>query len=123
MTGELVEIDKGTRPKDRLCLLDPSCALQFFSFTFKSYYENNGNNNTSSYKCFKGLDPVFSVAKEYTFGPGSHIRYQLPVSVPARRTLFEVMIRTRQPDSVIASMLSRSKDEHITLQVSKALIG
>ncbi|NXX74863.1 CADN protein, partial [Urocolius indicus] len=62
------------------------------------------------------------VAKEYTFGPGSHIRYQLPVSVPARRTLFEAMIRTRQPDSVITSMLSRSKDEHITLQVVQGFL-
>ncbi|NWI22251.1 CADN protein, partial [Sula dactylatra] len=62
------------------------------------------------------------VAKEYTFGPGSHVRYQLPVSMPARRTLFEAMIRTRQPDSVIMSMLSRNKDEHITLQVVQGLL-
>ncbi|PKK25791.1 neural-cadherin [Columba livia] len=62
------------------------------------------------------------VAKEYTFGPGSHIRYQLPVSVPARRTLFEAMIRTRQPDGVITSMLSRKKDEHITLQVVQGFL-
>ncbi|NWH61172.1 CADN protein, partial [Geococcyx californianus] len=63
-----------------------------------------------------------NVAKEYTFGPGSHIRYQLPVSAPARRTLFEAMIRTRQPDSVITSMLSRNKDEHITLQVVQGFL-
>ncbi|XP_071612885.1 neural-cadherin-like isoform X2 [Heliangelus exortis] len=56
------------------------------------------------------------VAKEYTFGPGSHIRYQLPVSAPARRTLFEAMVRTRQPDSVIVSMMAPNRDEHITLQ-------
>uniref|UniRef100_A0A8C6JXA2 Uncharacterized protein n=1 Tax=Melopsittacus undulatus TaxID=13146 RepID=A0A8C6JXA2_MELUD len=62
------------------------------------------------------------VANEYTFGPGSYIRYQLPISVPARRTLFEAMIRTRQPDGVITSMLSRNKDEYITLQVSKGLL-
>ncbi|NXY46161.1 CADN protein, partial [Ceuthmochares aereus] len=67
------------------------------------------------YRCDK-------VAKEYTFGPGSHIRYQLPVSVPARRMLFEAMIRTRQPDSVITSMLSRNKDEHITLQVVRGFL-
>ncbi|XP_068812246.1 neural-cadherin isoform X1 [Struthio camelus] len=62
------------------------------------------------------------VAKEYTFGPGSHIRYQLPVSMPARRTLLEAMIRTRQPDSVIMSMSSRNKDEHITLQVVQGFL-
>ncbi|NXG56211.1 CADN protein, partial [Hemiprocne comata] len=67
------------------------------------------------YRCDK-------VAQEYTFGPGSHIRYQLPISVPARRTLFEAMIRTRQPDSVITSMLSRNRDEHITLQVVQGLL-
>ncbi|XP_014797646.1 PREDICTED: neural-cadherin-like [Calidris pugnax] len=67
------------------------------------------------YRCDK-------VAKEYTFGPGSHIRYQLPVSVPTRRTLFEAMIRTRQPDSVITSMSSRNKDEHITLQVVQGFL-
>ncbi|NXL30986.1 CADN protein, partial [Glaucidium brasilianum] len=61
-------------------------------------------------------------AKEYTFGPGSHIRYQLPVSIPAHRTLFEAMIRTRQPDSVLMSMLSRNKDEHITLQVVRGFL-
>ncbi|KFQ09898.1 Neural-cadherin, partial [Leptosomus discolor] len=69
----------------------------------------------SGYRCDQ-------VAKEYTFGPGSHIRYQLPISVPARRTLFEAMIRTRQPDSVITSMLSRNKDEHITLQVVQGFL-
>ncbi|XP_042677339.1 LOW QUALITY PROTEIN: neural-cadherin-like [Centrocercus urophasianus] len=68
------------------------------------------------YRCDK-------VAREYTFGPGSHIRYQLPISVPARRTLFEAMIRTRQPDSVITSMLSRNKDEHITLQVVRGFLA
>ncbi|XP_054245691.1 neural-cadherin-like [Indicator indicator] len=67
------------------------------------------------YRCDK-------VSKEYTFGPGSHIRYQLPVSVPARRTQFEAMIRTRQPNSVITSMLSRNKDEHITLQVVQGFL-
>ncbi|NXJ73147.1 CADN protein, partial [Trogon melanurus] len=67
------------------------------------------------YRCDK-------VAKEYRFGPGSHIRYQLPVSVPARRTLFEAMVRTRQPDSVITSMLARNKDEHITLQVVQGFL-
>ncbi|NWX98396.1 CADN protein, partial [Nothoprocta ornata] len=67
------------------------------------------------YRCDK-------VAKEYTFGPGSHIRYQLPVSVPARRTLLEAMIRTRQPDSVIMSMASRNKDEYITLRVVQGFL-
>ncbi|NXU48143.1 CADN protein, partial [Turnix velox] len=67
------------------------------------------------YRCDK-------VAEEYMFGPGSHIRYQLPISVPARRTLFEAMIRTRQPDSVITSMSSRNKDEHITLQVVQGFL-
>ncbi|XP_009069496.1 PREDICTED: neural-cadherin-like, partial [Acanthisitta chloris] len=67
------------------------------------------------YRCDK-------VAKEYTFEAGSHIRYQLPVSVSARRTLFQAMVRTRQPDSVITSMLSRSKEEHITLQIIQGLL-
>ncbi|KAM9509911.1 neural-cadherin-like [Guaruba guarouba] len=62
------------------------------------------------------------VANEYTFGPGSHIHYQLPISMPARRTLFEAMIRTRQPDGVITSMLSQKKDEYITLQVVQGLL-
>ncbi|NWH79854.1 CADN protein, partial [Piaya cayana] len=67
------------------------------------------------YRCDK-------VAKEYTFGPGSHIRYQLPVSVPARRMRFEAMIRTRQPDGVITSVLSRNKDEYVTLQVVRGFL-
>ena len=97
------------------------CAT-IISFTFNSYYENNGNSNIYSSLEYglKVFIHVFLVAREYTFGPGSHIRYQLPISVPARRTLFEAMIRTRQPDSVITSMLSRKKDEHITLQVSRS---
>ncbi|XP_027519706.1 neural-cadherin-like isoform X3 [Corapipo altera] len=67
------------------------------------------------YRCDKA-------AQEYTFEPGAHIRYQLPVSVSARRTLFQAMLRTRQPDSVITSMLSRRKDEHITLQLVQGLL-
>ncbi|XP_048672720.2 neural-cadherin-like [Caretta caretta] len=67
------------------------------------------------YRCDK-------VAKEYSFGPGSHIRYLLPVAVPARRTLLEVTVRTRQPNSVIMSMASRAKDEHITLQVVQGFL-
>uniref|UniRef100_A0A8C8R7D8 Neural-cadherin n=1 Tax=Pelusios castaneus TaxID=367368 RepID=A0A8C8R7D8_9SAUR len=66
------------------------------------------------YRCDK-------VAKEYSFGPGSHIRYLLPVAAPARRTLLEVTVRTRQSDGVIMSMSSRAKDEHITLQVNYAV--
>ncbi|NXD82407.1 CADN protein, partial [Halcyon senegalensis] len=68
------------------------------------------------YRCDKA-------AKEYTFGPGSHIRYQLPVGVPARRTLLEAVVRTRQADSVIASMLARNKEEHITLQVVQGFLA
>ncbi|KAJ6666039.1 hypothetical protein lerEdw1_000943 [Lerista edwardsae] len=67
------------------------------------------------YKCDK-------VAEEYSFGPGSHIRYQLPDFVLARRTLVEAMIRTREPNGVIVSMSSRHKDEHITLQVAQGLL-
>ncbi|NXA34968.1 CADN protein, partial [Eudromia elegans] len=66
--------------------------------------------------------PCEKAAKEYTFGPGSHIRYQLPVSAPARRTLVEAMVRTRQPSGVIMSMSSRSKDEYITLQVVQGFL-
>lgn len=58
-----------------------------------------------------------AVAKEYRFEAGSHIRYQLPVSVSARRTLFQALVRTRQPHCAIATMRSRGRDEHITLQV------
>ncbi|XP_065272866.1 neural-cadherin-like [Emys orbicularis] len=67
------------------------------------------------YRCDK-------VAKEYSFGPGSHIRYLLPVAAPARRTLLEVTVRTRQPNSVIMSMSSRAMDEHITLQVVQGFL-
>ncbi|XP_025072404.1 neural-cadherin-like isoform X1 [Alligator sinensis] len=67
------------------------------------------------YRCNK-------VAKEYTFGPGSHIRYQLPVAVSSRRMVLAAMIRTRQLDSVIMSMTSRNKDEYITLQVSQGFL-
>uniref|UniRef100_A0A8C0FJM4 Neural-cadherin n=1 Tax=Bubo bubo TaxID=30461 RepID=A0A8C0FJM4_BUBBB len=37
-------------------------------------------------------------------------------------TLLIAMIRTRQPDSVLMSMLSRNKDEHITLQVVRGFL-
>lgn len=57
------------------------------------------------------------MAKEYRFEAGSHIRYQLPVSVSARRTLLQALVRTRQPHGIIATVLSRARDEHITLQV------
>ncbi|NWS17802.1 CADN protein, partial [Pachyramphus minor] len=67
------------------------------------------------YRCDKA-------AQEYTFEPGAQVRYQLPVSVSARRTLFQAMVRTRRPDSVITSMLSRRKDEHITLQLVQGLL-
>uniref|UniRef100_A0A8C5JEE2 CADN protein n=1 Tax=Junco hyemalis TaxID=40217 RepID=A0A8C5JEE2_JUNHY len=67
------------------------------------------------YRCDK-------VAQEYRFEAGSHIRYQLPVSVPARRTLLQALVRTRQRDGVIASVLSRARDEHITLQVVQGLL-
>lgn len=114
-----MESDERTWPS---YLTDLMLCTMIISFTFNSYYENSGNCNISSslQNGLKFFIPIFLVAREYTFGPGSHIRYQLPISVPARRTLFEAMIRTRQPDSVITSMLSRNKDEHITLQVSRS---
>uniref|UniRef100_H0ZFH7 Neural cadherin n=1 Tax=Taeniopygia guttata TaxID=59729 RepID=H0ZFH7_TAEGU len=51
------------------------------------------------YRCDK-------VAKEYRFEAGSHIRYQLPVSVSARRTLLQALVRTRQPHGNDFSFLS-----------------
>ncbi|XP_053127320.1 neural-cadherin-like [Hemicordylus capensis] len=68
------------------------------------------------YKCDKA-------AEESSFGPESYIRYQLPVAIPARRTLVEAMIRTRQPSGIILNMSSRNKDEHITLQVVQGLLA
>ncbi|XP_060644294.2 neural-cadherin-like [Anolis sagrei] len=62
------------------------------------------------------------VAEEYSFGPGSHIRYQLPFTAPPRRTLVEAMMRMREPNGIIMSMSSRSKNEHITLQVVLGLL-
>uniref|UniRef100_A0A803W497 Uncharacterized protein n=1 Tax=Ficedula albicollis TaxID=59894 RepID=A0A803W497_FICAL len=49
------------------------------------------------YRCDKG-EPCFSA--------GSHIRYQLPVSVSARRTQLQALVRTRQRDSNDFSFLS-----------------
>ncbi|XP_061450651.1 neural-cadherin-like [Rhineura floridana] len=63
------------------------------------------------------------VAEEYSFGPGSHISYQLPVSIPARRTLAEATIRMREPSGIIMSMSSWKKDEHITLQVVQGFLA
>ncbi|XP_062997498.1 neural-cadherin-like [Elgaria multicarinata webbii] len=62
------------------------------------------------------------VAEEYSFRPGSHIRYQLPFAIPARRTLAEATIRMREPNGIIMSMSSRNKDEHITLQVVQGFL-
>ncbi|XP_077166172.1 neural-cadherin-like isoform X2 [Paroedura picta] len=62
------------------------------------------------------------VAEEYSFGPGSYIRYQLPAAVPARQTLAEAMVRTRQPDGIVMSMSSQDQDEHIVLQVAQGLL-
>ncbi|XP_042293708.1 neural-cadherin-like [Sceloporus undulatus] len=62
------------------------------------------------------------VAEEYSFGPGSYIRYQLSFTTPSRRTLVEAMIRMREPNGIIMSMSSRNKDEHITLQVVLGLL-
>uniref|UniRef100_A0ACB8EA14 Uncharacterized protein n=1 Tax=Sphaerodactylus townsendi TaxID=933632 RepID=A0ACB8EA14_9SAUR len=63
------------------------------------------------------------VAEEYSFGPGSYVRYQLPLTVPARQTLIEMMVRMRQPNGIIMSMSSRNKDEHIILQVIQGLLA
>ncbi|XP_074864923.1 neural-cadherin-like [Carettochelys insculpta] len=67
------------------------------------------------YRCDK-------VAKEFSFGERSHIRYLLPVAVPTRRMLLEVTVRTRQPNGVIMSLASRAKDEYITLQVVQGFL-
>ncbi|KAJ7311916.1 hypothetical protein JRQ81_006236, partial [Phrynocephalus forsythii] len=63
------------------------------------------------------------VAEEYSFGPGSHVHYQLPFAIPSRRTLVDAMIRMREPNGIILSMSSRKKDEHITLQVVQSLLS
>lgn len=46
VTGEVVAIDKGTHPKRQVMSLGSMLCITFY-FTFNSYYENNGNNNTS----------------------------------------------------------------------------
>ncbi|XP_053257900.1 neural-cadherin-like [Podarcis raffonei] len=92
------------------CGLHGQCLGEWDSFTchcLPGYYGS---------KCDKA-------AEESSFGPGSHICYQLPFSIPARRTVADAMIRMREPNGIILSMSSRNKDEHITLQVVEGFLA
>ncbi|XP_069073745.1 neural-cadherin-like [Pleurodeles waltl] len=63
------------------------------------------------------------VPGEYSFGMASHIRYRLPATISARKTLFQAMIRTRQPNSYIMSLSSRGQTDQITFQVLQGLLA
>ncbi|XP_078524924.1 neural-cadherin-like [Lissotriton helveticus] len=79
-----------------------------------------------SFQCL--CQPGFSgrqcdeVPREYSFGAASHILYGLPATISARKTLLQVMIRTRHSDGYIMSLSSRGQTEQITLQVLQGLL-
>lgn len=55
---------------------------------------------------------------EYSFDGHSHVHYQLPSPLPARRTWFQVLVRTRKHSSTILTLVSKEQTEYIRVEVN-----
>lgn len=61
---------------------------------------------------------LFAEVAEFSFDGRSHVKYELPSPLPARRTSIQVLVRTRRHSSVIVSLVSRDQTEYLRLEVS-----
>ncbi|KAJ4938170.1 hypothetical protein JOQ06_002796, partial [Pogonophryne albipinna] len=62
-------------------------------------------------------------APEFSFDIRSHVQFQLLWSLPARRTRFQVGVRTRAAAGVIFSLLSQEQHEYLRLEVFQGLLA
>ncbi|TWW67107.1 Neural-cadherin Cadherin-N [Takifugu flavidus] len=58
---------------------------------------------------------------EYSFDGHGHVHYQLPSPLPARRTWFQVLVRTRKHSSTILNLVSKEQTEYIRVEVPTEL--
>uniref|UniRef100_A0A3B3CPW6 Si:ch211-186j3.6 n=1 Tax=Oryzias melastigma TaxID=30732 RepID=A0A3B3CPW6_ORYME len=59
---------------------------------------------------------------EFSFDGHSHVRYELPSPLPARRTSVQVLVRTRRHSSVLLSLVSRDQTEYLRLEIFQGLL-
>uniref|UniRef100_A0A8C7X481 Si:ch211-186j3.6 n=1 Tax=Oryzias sinensis TaxID=183150 RepID=A0A8C7X481_9TELE len=59
---------------------------------------------------------------EFSFDGRSHVKYELPSPLPARRTSIQVLVRTRRHSSVIVSLVSRDQTEYLRLEIFQGLL-
>ncbi|KAI9517848.1 hypothetical protein NQZ68_001017 [Dissostichus eleginoides] len=59
---------------------------------------------------------------EYSFDGHSHAHFQLPSTLPARRTWVQVLVRTRKHSSTILNLISKEQSEYIRLEIFQGLL-
>uniref|UniRef100_A0A3Q3XD46 Uncharacterized protein n=1 Tax=Mola mola TaxID=94237 RepID=A0A3Q3XD46_MOLML len=59
---------------------------------------------------------------DYSFDGNSHVHYQLVSPLPARRTWFQVLVRTRKHSSTILNVISKEQTEYIRLEIFQGLL-
>ncbi|XP_036390924.1 neural-cadherin-like [Megalops cyprinoides] len=62
------------------------------------------------------------VVPEYSFDGRSHIHFQLGYPLPARRTLVQVLVRTRKHSGAIISLFSKEQNEYLRLEIYQGLL-
>ncbi|KAJ8343652.1 hypothetical protein SKAU_G00309810 [Synaphobranchus kaupii] len=60
---------------------------------------------------------------EYSFDGRSYIHFQLGSPLPTRRTLVQLLLRTRKHGGVIISLFSKEKNEYLRLEIYQGLLA
>ncbi|KAG8562655.1 hypothetical protein GDO81_015756 [Engystomops pustulosus] len=60
---------------------------------------------------------------EYFFQSGSFIQYKFPHAFNTQRMHFQIMVRTRQSNSIILSVSSQDQTEYIILQITHGILA
>ncbi|XP_068167737.1 neural-cadherin [Antennarius striatus] len=60
--------------------------------------------------------------QEYSFDGHSHVHYQLDSPLLARRTWFQVLLRTRKHSCTILNLISKEQNEYVRLEIFQGLL-
>ncbi|KAK2845166.1 hypothetical protein Q5P01_011825 [Channa striata] len=112
--GESVDSTPGCRLTDGVCVTaaSPSCGVHASCLADWGSFSCECHPGFTGHKCDK-------VVPEFSFDPGSAVRYQLRGGGSSRRTNIQLLLRTRSSSGSLVSVTSREASEYIVLEITE----
>ncbi|XP_034729522.1 neural-cadherin [Etheostoma cragini] len=112
--GESVDSTPGCRLTDGVCVTaaGPSCGAHASCLADWGSFSCECHPGYTGHKCD-------SAVPEFSFDPGSVVRYQLRAGGSSRRTNVQLLLRTRSTSGTLLSVTSRDASEYIVLEITE----